>query len=320
MSLAAARGGVFTTREALACGFDEATIARRVRSGVWHRIRRGAYVTGIQWAASTEEQRHLLLLRAVLEGSTGEVGSHTSGTLALGVDMWRPDLELAHTTYVDGRHGRVEHGVDRHVGPLDPGACVVADGIEVAPPAICVAGAMLLNTVDKAIVIGDSALRRGVTTQRELASVARQQWWYHPHSRRLRYAVSQLDEGAESPGESLSRHLFVSRGLPRPQTQYWVYGPGGFRARTDFAWPERGVLGEFDGKKKYLPDDRAKDRDPAGVLFDEKRREDTLRNLGWIVVRLIWAELFTPDATIARFAAALAEGGRPVVRVPAPTA
>ena len=304
-SLAVAFGGVFTTGEALSCGFDEATIARRARSGLWHRIRRGAYVTGAQWAASGTNQRHLLTLRAVLRASTGEVGSHTSGSLALGIDMWEPELEWVHTTYLDLRHGRREHGVDRHAGPLDPSACVTVNGIRIGPPATCVAGAMLRHPVKKAIVIGDSALNKGVVEQQELAAVARE-WWFHPWSRRLRYAVSQLDDGAESPGESLARHLFVSRGLPRPETQYWVSGPDGFLARTDFAWPERGVLGEFDGKKKYLPDDPA--RDPGETVFAEKRREDRLRRLGWSVVRLVWADLFTPDATIARIGAALAHG------------
>ena len=118
-SAAAPFGGVFTTREALLCDFDEATIARRVRSGVWHRIRRGAYVTGAQWTASGSNQQHLLTLRAVLRASTGEVGSHTSGS-TLGVDMWEPDLEWVRPTYLDLRHGRKEHGVDRHAGPLDP--------------------------------------------------------------------------------------------------------------------------------------------------------------------------------------------------------
>ncbi len=307
MSLAAAFGGVFTTREALSCGFDEATITRRVRTRVWHRIRRGAYVTGAQWAASGAHQRHLLTLRAVLRASSGEVGSHTTGALALGVEMWEPDLEQVHTTHLDLRHGRREHGVNRHAGPLDPSACVSRHGIAVGPPAVCVAGAMLLHPVRKAIIIGDSALNKAVVDQRELAAVAHE-WWYHPRSRGLRYAVSQLDAGAESPGESLARHLFVSRGLPRPQTQYWVYGPDGFMARTDFAWPERGVLGEFDGTKKYLRDDGS-GRDPGEAVFAEKRREDQLRRLGWSVVRLVWAELFTPDVTIARIGAALAQGG-----------
>jgi hypothetical protein len=44
------------------------------------------------------------------------------------------------------------------------------------------------------------------------------------------------------------------------------------------------VLVEFDGRVKYDSGDQS-------VLFDEKRREDALRRAGWIIVRLVWADL-----------------------------
>lgn len=304
--LAAEHGGVFTTADAFRCSFSEYDIARLVRTGEWHRLRRGAYVRGQVWAASDEVSRHLLLTRAVLRAGSAEVASHTSGALALGVDMWRPNLSRVHTTYLEERHGRVEHGVNRHQGPLARAECTDANGISVAPSQAAVAGAMLLHPLTEAVVAGDSALNKQIVTHADLETVA-SQWWFHPRSRRLRYAVSLLDAGAESPGESLSRLMFVRHWLPRPQTQFHVEGPAGFSAWTDFAWPELGVLGEFDGKKKYMRDANDDD-DPGDVVFREKRREDALRRLGWIVVRLVWAELFTPELTVARFRSALAEG------------
>lgn len=61
---------------------------------------------------------------------------------------------------------------------------------------------------------------------------------------------------------------------------------------------EHGIV-EFDGKVKYRGDD-------GTALFDEKRREDRLRSLGYIVVRIIWADLETRGAAVAKVRRAMA--------------
>lgn len=48
------------------------------------------------------------------------------------------------------------------------------------------------------------------------------------------------------------------------------------------------MLIEFDGTVKYT--DGGSD-----ALFREKRREDRIRALGYVVVRVIWADLFHPE-------------------------
>jgi hypothetical protein len=83
--------------------------------------------------------------------------------------------------------------------------------------------------------------------------------------------------------------------------------PDGSVAFADFAWPDHGVLGEFDGKGKYLRDLRPGEG-PGEALFREKLREDRLRDLGWVVVRLVWSDLFTPKPTLRRFWVALSRG------------
>jgi hypothetical protein len=45
-------------------------------------------------------------------------------------------------------------------------------------------------------------------------------------------------------------------------------------------------------------------------LFQEKRREDALRDLGWEVVRWMWADLFAPAQLLDRLARAFARGSR----------
>jgi len=78
---------------------------------------------------------------------------------------------------------------------------------------------------------------------------------------------------------------------------------GDLVGRVDFLVTGTKVVVEFDGKVKYASGDRQ-------VLWDEKRREDRLRALGYTVVRLTWADLERPGAVAAAVQRALAGAGR----------
>jgi hypothetical protein len=83
----------------------------------------------------------------------------------------------------------------------------------------------------------------------------------------------------------------MEEGLPAPEPQREIYGSEGqLIARVDFLWEEQQTVGEFDGKIKYgrllKPGQRIED-----VIFDEKLREDVVRDLGLQVVRWIWPDL-----------------------------
>ena len=69
------------------------------------------------------------------------------------------------------------------------------------------------------------------------------------------------------------------------------------------------MLGEFDGQVKYgrlLRPGQA----PGDAVFDEKRREDALRDEGWGMIRWVWDELGRPPALVARWRRALERGSR----------
>jgi very-short-patch-repair endonuclease len=52
------------------------------------------------------------------------------------------------------------------------------------------------------------------------------------------------------------------------------------------------VVIEFDGKVKYRDGD-------GDTLFQEKRREDRLRRLGYTVIRVTWSDLGRPERVVA---------------------
>ena len=62
-------------------------------------------------------------------------------------------------------------------------------------------------------------------------------------------AVALADGRADNPGESWSRAILIRAGLPPDDLQTPIYDSEGQIGFVDFHW--KGVVGEFDGKKKY---------------------------------------------------------------------
>ena len=115
---------------------------------------------------------------------------------------------------------------------------------------------------------------------------------------------------SESAGESLSRVLMYRTAVPEPVLQLKVHNHlGRYVGRSDFAWREGRLLGEFDGKVKYGRTLKP-DQDPGEVVYNEKLREDALRDTGARVVRWVWAELNEPERLAEKIRRAIARVDR----------
>ncbi len=128
---------------------------------------------------------------------------------------------------------------------------------------------------------------------------------------RMTAAVAFADHRSESVGESFSRAVIAQLGFEVPDLQFRVVGPYGEVARTDFHWPERKLVGEFDGRIKYTRARELSGKSIEEVVAEEKAREDRIRALGYGVIRWEWDELTRPE----RLAAKLLRAGVP--RAPA---
>jgi very-short-patch-repair endonuclease len=74
---------------------------------------------------------------------------------------------------------------------------------------------------------------------------------------------------------------------------------GGLVGRCDFAWEQQRLVGEFDGRIKYGRLLR-QGQHPGDAVFEEKRREDAIRDEGWGVLRWVWSDLQVPHRLAAR--------------------
>jgi very-short-patch-repair endonuclease len=127
----------------------------------------------------------------------------------------------------------------------------------------------------------------------------------HPGARglrRLRGILPMVDAGAESPQETVARLALVDAGLPRPRTQFEVFGRyGDFVARLDMAYEEVKVGIEYDGAQHWTdPSVRQRDIDR---LFE-------LTALDWFIIRVSRDMLrYRRPTFVARVRTALNERG-----------
>jgi hypothetical protein len=278
---------------------DDATLRRAVRAGRLVKVRHGAYVFAPDWQRAAEQDRHVLRMRAAMRVLRGRVAvSHHSAAAVHGMDLWDVPLDQVHVTRTDGGAGRTEGDVRHHEGVVLDNDLVVVHGVAVVRPVRAALESASLSGLERGVVTVDSGLRQGLFTGADLAAQhALMQSW--PGSQHL-HLVTRLGDGrSASVGESRSKFFFYAHGLPAPELQFEVHEGGTLVGVTDFAWPELGVLGEFDGRVKYgrllKPGE-----DPGDAVFREKRREDLLRRLtGWRFVRLVWADLQRPERTAA---------------------
>jgi hypothetical protein len=284
---------IVLTRILLSQGYDPEELARMVRDGTMTRIRRGAYARVAQKEEGSIDDRHRrMILATVPQLDSGAVVSHGSAALLHGLPTWAGATSRVHVTRNRRGGARRRALVEVHGAPLQGTDLACIDGISVTSLNRTVLDLARTLPWEQAVAAGDRALALGLSRADLSEGLQRMRGW--PGIACARRTVGFLDVRSESAGESVSRVRIHEAGLPAPVPQLEIFDSSGrFVARVDFGWEEEKTIGEFDGKAKYgellKPGQTARD-----AMLAEKRREDMLRDLGWQVVRWIWADLYRP--------------------------
>lgn len=284
---------VFLRREALDSGYRDSDLRQAAKAGVIRRIRQGAYVDERTWATASVEARHLLLADAVVLSHEAPIAlSHLSAAVAHGLRTHQQDLSKVHVLCLDDSIGRTHADVVyHHASPRSVGEMTHASDRLVVPPTRAALEAALLTGVRNGLVVVDSALDLGLMTVDEMNREYRRIEG-NRGSQALRLTVKLARPGAESVGESLGRYLMWRHHIPEPILQMEVRDEvGDVVARLDWAWPDLGACGEFDGREKYTrfvgPGESV-----ADVVMREKAREDLVRELTDLrMFRMVWSDL-----------------------------
>ena len=279
---------VHQTSELLRLGIGPTQLRRLTRDGELERLRRGAYADP-EYLGAVE--RHLRLIAATIpQLRDGAILSHASAGVLHGLPVPASLLDQVWVTGSSKGGGHARKFLHELKAPLLPGDVEEFGGLMVTKLGRTVVDLGRRLPFDDAIVAADAALHIGL----EPAALRMQldAWPRRRSIARARKALALADGRSESPGETRSRVLMWRLGLPAPDLQYEIR-TAGRTFRSDFAWEDRGLLGEFDGKVKYAELLRPGER-PEDAVMREKRREQLLRAEGWWVIRWTMADLHDP--------------------------
>jgi very-short-patch-repair endonuclease len=296
--------GIVSRAELGTAGLHARDIARMSRTGSLTVLARGWYAVG---PVDSDVERHVMTARAALRSHEGRaVAGHHSGLLVLGLPTLDADLRVVRlsrrtpgptNTTPRVRLGRAVPVHLQRAETVAPGLAVVQHGISAGPLA--------------ALVAADGALRLGLATRHDLDEAldgVRQ----FPHTAGMEELLRHADGRHQSPGETRLGHALRLLGIrATPQVRLTA---GGVTAIVDFLVDDAPVVIEFDGRVKY---GRAADEvDPFGrrrpaaqVLWEEKRREDWVRELGYEVVRVVSGDLDGPATLGSRIRRAVSRAG-----------
>lgn len=294
-------GVVWLRSDALVQGYTDHQIARKVRSGEWHRVRRGAYVSGELWSGLSAADQHRVIARAVLLTShPSTVLTHVSAALEWGAPVWNVSLAEVHTTRTDGKAGRREAGKVQHRGVLPNVQVEFLNGVPVSTPARCALELTTIASAESGLVTVNGLLHAGHMTLEQFAEMAddTRHW---PASLSANVVVRLADPRLESAGETRTDYLCWAQHLPRPTPQVGIVDERGIEfASVDFAWPEYGVFLEFDGREKYVRYRREGETLEQFLMREKRREEQICQMTGWTCIRISWADLATPAITARR--------------------
>lgn len=301
---------VFSTAELLAQGMSTHHIAAAVAAGRLTRVGRGAYVVG---EVLDEAARHL----ALVQGCRGD-------TLALESAAHVHDLPVAGfprtvqiTVPGDGTSWQRATRTIRSA-PLPHDHQTVVNGHRLTTIARTVVDLARFRPGRAAVITWEAARWRASGAhgndqlQQDIVQVMAALRGRNGMgaARAMAQFASAL---SQSPMESVSRWNMRTLGIPEPVQQFDIVDERGVvTATVDFAWPELGVIGEYDGEGKYQ-ELAAPGQSPADVFWKEKRRQERIEDLGWIVVRWNKQEVRHPELMKAKIERAFerARGRRP---------
>lgn len=278
---------IIVARELRARGEQTRSLEHGARSGIFVRIRPGAYAVSAEWDAADPRDRHRAAMDALLATSARvPVFSHESAALVQGIPVigsWPP---VPHVIGADSGH-RPPVNVITH-RPRHPWLIGVAGDVMATTRECTAINLAASRSLAAGVAAFDHVIAAG-TPKDALAAMIDE--WRPFHGVRKALRALEIATGlAETPLESISLVPIALAGFEPPEQQVVVVARGR-RYRLDFFWRRHGVVGEADGRGKYRT---------AADLWDEKTREDAIRSLDLGFARWGWDEALAGPPVVAR--------------------
>lgn len=269
---------MFTAATARAAGHSRYQVEARLRAGHWRMLRRGVYCTARRWSMdAADPMRGHLLEAAAARLAVGRFTAVSAWSAAVLHDLPRP-AGLPAAVMLTAEHGCRIRRADLHltVAPLPAGQLL--DRVRRADHD-CRAHRHRRGAAGersrfrrRGVRAGRGAARRkGEPGRAGRAASAQAVPSGSPTS--ARRARSSRGRGCCSPTPGCR--------CPLPKLRF-VMTPADSSLGVDFCWAEYGVVGEADGRGKYVS---------PSLLYREKPREARLPELGFEVVCWSWSDI-----------------------------
>lgn len=136
----------------------------------------------------------------------------------------------------------------------------------------------------------------GKLSNRDALAIMARSWRGRPGTEALNRVVELARDDVESPGESRLRFRITQAGLPEPVVQHEVYEGWQFIARPDLSYPTLRIAIEYEGEHHFT----------KKQVLEDIQRIERLQELGWIVIRVTYRDIWNPVRILRRVEGALA--------------
>lgn len=264
---------------------ERRALERACLAGELIRFAPGAYYPATAWTALSGAERHRMRIHAAADGrSESIVLSHHSAAILWGLPLLDPPPRAVHVMAEPAAGGRSSANIVRHTVGI-PDFTATIDGLRLTSLTRTVADLLAVVPFEAGVALADAGLRRawlegGDSAAQDLVTVVRLELETVAisHGRvRAEKALAFATPQSGSVAESVSRVSILRAGLTAPVLQQRFRRDDGGWWDVDFWWPDFGLIGECDGKQKYLEAELLAGRSAREVVYREKRREDALR-------------------------------------------
>ncbi len=284
---------------------DAVALSRMVKQNLMMRPHRGIYCSVSKWAEIKPDERARRLVRTlarlhpdwvfdaysalVLQGFP--VSYHLLSRIYIAIDPCKPSSVGKGIVPVERRDALIEE----------------IDGVRVVSLVDAALACLRLASFEDGLAIADALIRREEVSRGTLMD-----WIHHAmdHDSGMEHALSTArfaDPRSESGGESMARAMMVAAGVLPTDLQVEFTDPVnvGHIIRVDYLFRRVDgcvMVGEFDGKIKYLDHGISHGSSAVDVMLRERQRESHLTLLGMPVIRFCMKDIRTPGR-IARMLA-----------------
>lgn len=260
-------------------GFSDPAIQRRVRRGAWDRVHPGVYrLAGVPPTWQGE------IWAALLAAGPAATVSHETSLRLHGSPHVAPrpiTLTVPH-----GAHPRIAGAVVHQIDDLQPHHVLALDGFPASDPARAVVeAAAVIGPRRLARVLDDLVFDRRTTYPQVSARLAEVIRPGKPGALTLARVLDERCDGSVPSGSRLERALtaaLVTAGLPAPDRQMALPGPGAIEGLVDAAYRDCRLILEADGRRWHT---RVRD------LARDHARDAEAARAGWQTLRFLYEEI-----------------------------